>query len=281
MPELPEVETVCRGLRRADFEAPVRSVWRSSLDLRIGSYWARVNEGSAKLKGRLPGKISRRGKYILWSFEDPQQGAPLTMVLHLGMSGAVEIRRKGEKKTAHTHLQIIFADDRRVDYVDPRRFGGFRVDQWSAHSKGPLGKLGPEPLSDAFDGAALYGALSRRKVAIRDALLNQSIVAGVGNIYAVEALFVCGIDPQRSANSLTRAQCDLLAKTIRKGLVRAIELGGTTLRDYRGADGEKGKHQQELGVYGREGQSCPRCKASIERVLLGGRSAFFCRACQR
>lgn len=280
MPELPEVETVCRGLSRAGFHVPVRSVWRSSLDLRIGSYWARAKEGSAKLKGRLPGEVSRRGKYILWRFDDPEKTRPLTMVLHLGMSGALEIHRKGDKKAAHTHLQIFFEDDRRVDYVDPRRFGGFRVDHWHAHEQGPLGKLGPEPLSDAFDGATLFGALSRRKIAIRDALLNQRIVAGVGNIYAVEALFVCKINPQRPANTLTKKECEALAHNIRKGLARAIELGGTTLRDYRGADGEKGKHQQELGVYGRQGEPCPRCSAPIERVLLGGRSAFFCGACQ-
>lgn len=282
MPELPEVETVCRSLSQAKLRAPVQSVWRSAYNLRIGEYWAKRNEGGAKLKGRRPLKISRRGKYILWSFGGESQ-AELLLVLHLGMSGALELHRKGDKKANHTHLALTFADGRRLDFVDPRRFGGFRVGSSAEHALGPLGKLGPEPLSSDFDGEALHRALSKRKVAIRDALLNQKIVAGVGNIYAVEALYQCKIHPQRAASSLTRAQCDALAVRIAEILKQAIELGGTTLRDYRAPDGSRGRNQLQLGVYGREGECCGGCAgqdAKIERVVLGGRSAFFCPRCQ-
>lgn len=281
MPELPEVETVRRGLVRAKLCAPVQSVWRSEFDLRIGEYWARKTEHTAKLKGLHPQEIARRGKYLLWTFQSEDESQePWVMVLHLGMSGALELRRKGEKKAPHTHLCLLFGDGRRVDYVDPRRFGGFRVDRGAAHEQGPLGALGPEPLSPSFSALALHSSLVRRRIAIRDALLNQKIVAGVGNIYAVEALFESGISPLRPANAVTMAECERLVSAIANKLARAIELGGTTLRDYRGPNGERGRNQLQLAVYGREDESCPRCESKIQRVALGGRSAFYCPQCQ-
>lgn len=279
MPELPEVETVCRGLNAARLRTPVRRVWRSALDLRIGAYWARAQEGSRRLLQRSPGQVRRRGKYILWPFTD-QENQELVMVVHLGMTGALQVHPKGAPVADHTHLQMFFEDGRRVDYIDPRRFGGFRVDEEKAHQKGPLGKLGPEPLSAGFDGEYLKQKLGTRKIAIRDALLNQKIVAGVGNIYAVEALFESSILPTRSAATLSTQECQTLVASIQRGLRQAIKLGGTTLRDYRGADGQQGKNQARLGVYGRESQDCPRCGAQVRRENLGGRSAFFCPGCQ-
>lgn len=281
LPELPEVETVCEVLRQAKFSAAVKGVWRSDFNLRIGKQWRREQEGWEQIRGRRPQMIARRGKYILWSFASTTGEEALELLLHLGMSGQIALRRRGQDKAKHTHLSIDFEDERRVDFVDPRRFGGLKVDSPEGHRRrGILKTLGPEPLSRAFGAKYLQDKMCKRSRAIRDTLLDQRIVAGIGNIYAVEALFAAKVRPQRPAQSLSAQECELLVKAIKAILRRAIAKRGTTFRDYRDPEGSRGDNQSQLKVYGRGEQPCRRCGAELKTLVLGGRSAVYCPVCQ-
>jgi len=203
-----------------------------------------------------------------------------TVILHLGMSGSLRVVPAKTPPTKWDHVDIELDNHQCLRYRDPRRFGTILWTDGNPAEHPLLKGLGPEPFDEAFSGGYLFQKSRRRRVAIRDLLLNGRIVAGVGNIYANEALFSAGIRPQRQAGRLTRADCDRLVSTVRETLTRAIRAGGTTLRDFRNADGLPGYFQQTLDVYGREGQGCRRCGTALKAIRLGQRSAVYCARCQ-
>jgi formamidopyrimidine-DNA glycosylase len=279
VPELPEVESVRRGLVRARLRGPVRAVWRSRFALRIGS--ARADENLALLEGASAGRVGRRGKYLVWEFTAPR-GEPLGLLVHLGMSGRFGIARAGDARVEHTHCVIAFDDDREVRLVDPRRFGALRAarlhELWSSP---PLSELGPEPIDRDFTGACLRERAGASVRPLRELLLDQHVVAGIGNIYAIEALFRAKLHPLRRADTLVTPQWHALASALREVLRQAIDNGGTTLRDFRDVTGHPGRNQDELRVYGRAGAPCPRCGGRLRAFVAGGRGGVYCPREQR
>ena len=181
----------------------------------------------------------------------------------------------------HDHIDIVLADGRCLRYHDPRRFGCWLWTESDPARHRLLAHLGPEPLEPAFDGAWLHGRLRGRAASIKNLLMDSRIVAGVGNIYANEALFIAGIDPRRAGGRISRRRIDRLVRAIREVLSVAVEAGGTTLRDYARTDGAIGSFVHRLNVYGRDGEPCPRCAAPVASVVLGQRTTWFCRRCQR
>lgn len=274
MPELPEVESVRRGLVAAELRGPVTSLWRSEFKLRVGKHWQ--DENLECLRGASPGLAGRRGKYIVWPFTGAG-GEGLGLVIHLGMSGRCGVAGAGEPRATHTHFVLGFGDGRELRLVDPRRFGGLRAGPLAELQVAPpIGELGPEPLEPGFSGAVLAERLGTSARPIRDALLDQAAVAGLGNIYAVEALFLAGIHPQIAAERLHRSAWDRLAAAVVQVLTQGIANGGTTLKDFRNVVGEVGRNQDDLKVYGRAGEPCPRCGADLKGFVSGGRSGAFC-----
>ena len=281
MPELPEVETVMRGL-----QAKLQGRTISSAVLRRGDLRWAVPAGFAdRLTGARVDAFARRGKYILMRL---QGGA--SVVLHLGMSGRVTTAAAGAADplpVLHEHLVLLTDDGWRIALVDPRRFGSLDLIPTAAeHTHRLLAGLGPEPLGPGFDAAALSGALTGRRTPIKAALLDQSVVAGLGNIYVCEALFRARISPRRLAGSVAGARAVRLVPAIRATLTEAIAAGGSSLRDYVQPNGELGYFQHAWKVYGRQGGRCESCPgppicAGINRIVQSGRSTFFCRRLQR
>lgn len=279
MPELPEVESVRRSLARADLGAAVKAVWRSEQPLRVGAAWQ--DEQLAILRGATPQQWERRGKHLLWQLVS-RKGEPLGLLVHLGMTGRLDVVPVGTARPPHTHVELRLADDRVLRFVDPRRFGGVRARPWDVLlAESPLCELGPEPLSSDFDGERLRAAAGQSKRPLRDVLLDQRVVAGVGNIYAIEALFLARLHPLLPASRLAPSAWDRLAAAVRDVLEQGLRNGGTTLRDYRDADGNAGENQNALWVYGRAGKACRVCGAEIEPFVLGGRGGAFCPNDQR
>jgi len=279
MPELPEVECVRRGLARADLDGKaIDAVWRSSHALRTGAFWR--DEGLHWLEGAHTVRFDRRGKFLLWVLRSADD-VPLQAVIHLGMTGRVTVLAADAPLLPHTHLVVKLRGGPQLHYSDPRRFGGVHVDTVAAlESAGPVAELGPEPLGRGFNGTVLHERGRRSKRAIRDVLLDQKVVAGLGNIYVSEALFVAGIPPLAPAAELHMSAWDRLGVAVREVLRQGLRNGGTTLRDYRGTSGERGRNQNALKVYGRAGQPCPSCGASLHGYVHGGRSGVMCRRCQ-
>lgn len=279
MPELPEVETVMRGLRaRLDGRVITRAIVRRA-DLR----WPLPPDLAARLTGARVLGMRRRGKYILVRLE-----GGVSLLLHLGMSGRIAIGPAGRNDTVpHEHIVIETEDGGRIAFVDPRRFGSADLVASDAEEQHPrLAELGPEPLDGAFTPATLSAALRGRKTSIKSALLDQKIVAGLGNIYVCEALFRARISPMRQADSVAGRRALRLVPAIVETLQAAIAAGGSSLRDYVQPSGELGYFQHAWKVYGREGLPCERCPGAplctgIRRIVQGGRSTFFCRRTQR
>ena len=277
MPELPEVEMVRRSMEALVLRARVGRVWRSRFALRTGVAWARRTERVRAMVGASPGSVRRRGKYLLWELRRPERAHAEALLIHLGMSGRVQVVPAGAELEAHTHLRVFMEDERELRFVDPRRFGGVRFGRLERLLEAPpLGTLGPEPLDVDFDGASLQARAGKSRRMLRDLLLDQSVVAGMGNIYVLEALFDAGLHPETRASRLRPSAWDRLARACAAALRRGIEHGGTTLRDYRDARGEAGSHQHALMVYGRGGSACHRCGAALEAWMLGGRTAVRC-----
>jgi formamidopyrimidine-DNA glycosylase len=277
MPELPEVEWVRRGLEAARWSGSVRGVWRSRLRLRRPL----AREGVARLRGAIPGAIERRGKVLLWHFTAADGATPLGCLVHLGMSGRLEIAPRDAPRARHTHLELVFADGRALRFVDPRRFGDLRVAPWDELvASPPVSELGPDPWPEPISGSRLEQRLRGTMRPIWAALLDQRVLAGIGNIYALEALHRAGIHPLVPAARLRAAQLDHLARGIHAALEGGVAGGGTTLRDYRQVDGRRGGNAPRLQVYGRAGSPCRRCRRVLDPVHAGGRSGAFCAACQ-
>ena len=281
MPELPEVEHVRRGLETAQFDRRVERVWRSAFDLRTGAAWERANEHLDWLRGAIPGPLRRRGKYILWTFTSNTAGE-LEALIHLGMTGRCLISGRGARREAHTHISLTFEDGRRFDFVDPRRFGGFVVDRPKVlRARDPLASMGVEPLSADFGPDTLMEQTASSRRVIRQALLDQSVVAGLGNIYVSEALFVARVPPLARCHRLRPSAWARLAEAIVEVLERSLARGGTTLRDYRQVDGSTGQNQLALFAYGRQGQPCARCATNLVSHEWQGRRGAHCPSCQK
>ncbi|MDC9615754.1 bifunctional DNA-formamidopyrimidine glycosylase/DNA-(apurinic or apyrimidinic site) lyase [Xenorhabdus khoisanae] len=272
MPELPEVETSRRGIEPHLVGNVIQYAEVRNSRLR----WP-VAEQIMKLSDTPVLSVQRRAKYLL--LELPEGW----IIIHLGMSGSLRILLDELPPEKHDHVDLIMADGKILRYTDPRRFGAWL---WSDNINecSVLAHLGPEPLSDLFDGEYLYSLSRHKKTAIKPWLMDNKVVVGVGNIYANEALFVARILPERPVNSLTQQEAYLLVDIIKQILQRSIEQGGTTLKDFLQSDGKPGYFAQELFVYGKKGELCPRCGGEsgekIESVKLGQRSTFFCRQCQ-
>jgi len=271
MPELPEVETTRRGLMVA------------MEGTRIDQALVRERRMRQPISRALPHCVAgltiralhRRAKYLL---VDCGVG---TLIIHLGMSGRLWLVDHNTPPDKHDHFDLALANGKTVRLRDPRRFGLVLWVTGDVMQHQLLASLGPEPLSNDFNGAALYTATRNRSAAIKLVIMDSHVVVGVGNIYASEALFRAGISPRIAARRLTRARCDALASAIRQTLGEAITAGGSSIRDYVGSDGMAGNFQSHFAVYDREAQPCKRCGALIRRLQQGQRSTFFCAACQR
>lgn len=270
MPELPEVETTRRGLAPHVEGRRVTAVTLRRPDLR----WPIPGEVRERLSGRRIDRVRRRAKYLLL---DSEAGSAL---LHLGMSGSLRVLPADTPVRAHDHVDLSLDSGQVLRFNDPRRFGCLL---WQAPGETHplLQGLGPEPLSDAFDGAYLFARSRGRRAPVKAFLMDQAVVVGVGNIYAAEALFRAGISPWREAGRISRARYEALAQAIRDILGYAIERGGTTLRDFLSPDGAPGYFEQELSVYGRAGAPCPRCGRTLKHDVLGQRATVWCPRCQR
>ena len=295
MPELPEVETVRRGLAPAMVGARFERVELRRPDLRFP-----FSPGfAARLEGRRVEALARRAKYLLADLDDGQ-----CLVMHLGMSGSFRVdaqildetgapglfHRARSKDASHDHVLFTLSNGATIAYNDPRRFGFMLIEpRDSLHEHKLFKGLGIEPLSEALDGTALARLFAGKTAPLKAALLDQRLIAGLGNIYVSEALHRAGLSPRRAAGSLARKdgsatpRADLLARAIRAVLEEAVAAGGSTLRDHALTDGSLGYFQHRFRVYGREGALCPSpgCAGLVRRIPQGGRSSFYCGVCQR
>ena len=271
MPELPEVETTRRGLAPHLVNQRIRTAIVRNPALRLP-----VPRRLPQLvAGAVIRRVERRGKYLLI---DCGSG---TLIVHLGMSGRLWLVEASVPAGAHDHFDLVLENGSAVRLRDPRRFGLVLWQRGNALKHTLLSAIGPEPLSAEFDGASLYEATRGRAAAIKPVLMDSHVVAGVGNIYASEALFRAGINPRIPARRLGRARCAVLVETLRETLDAAISKGGSTLRDYVGGDGRAGYFQNEHLVYGRCGEPCLKCGATVKEIRQGQRSTFYCPSCQR
>ncbi len=271
MPELPEVETTRRGIAPLLVGLTVTNAVLRTEKLR----WPLDSRLPKLLSGRKLLGLKRRAKYLLFEFTNG------TLLLHLGMSGSLRVLSLETPPGRHDHADIHFSNGSCLRLTDPRKFGALLWVEEDPFAHPLLGSLGPEPLDDEFDGVYLYTRSRRRKLAVKSYIMDQKLVVGVGNIYASEALFRSGIRPDRPAGGLSKDLYRRLAAEIKLVLASAIEAGGTTLQDFKQADGRPGYFKQELNVYGRAGEDCPSCGRPIQVLRIGQRSTYFCRRCQR
>jgi formamidopyrimidine-DNA glycosylase len=270
MPELPEVETTCRGIRDATIGKKIKKIVIRHSQLR----WPvpKVLENLSNLKIV---QVERRAKYILLT---TLQG---TLIIHLGMTGRLAVVNGKVPFKKHDHVDFILNNDTLMRYTDHRRFGTilWTTDDPLKHTL--LVKLGPEPFSNRFNAAYLFNIAAQRKINIKQLIMDQHVVVGVGNIYANEALFAAKISPLKEAKTLTLPECKTLVTAIRKILNAAIKQGGTTLRDFLSSQEKPGYFVQKLKVYGREGLNCLHCENPLDSARLGQRATVFCLHCQQ
>ncbi len=237
--------------------------------------WPIDKKFEAAVRGQIIRRIERRAKYILIGFDSG------TAIVHLGMSGSLRMLPSGTTPRPHDHWDLVLDTGRVLRFHDPRRFGSLHWVVGDALAHPLLAKLGPEPLSTDFDAEYLHRATRKRSVAIKHLIMNSQIVVGVGNIYASEALFRARISPRRASRRITREESRALVRAIQEVLSEAIEIGGTTLRDYVNAEGTPGYFAQRLYVYERSKQPCRICKSPIKQFTQGQRSTYWCAGCQR
>lgn len=271
MPELPEVEVTKRGISPVLLQHQIVNVFIGDKKLRVP-----LSPELKNLVGAKVNKIERRGKYIIVF---TTQGS---LIIHLGMTGHLQIADTAAPRVLHDHFEIMLDSQKSIRYNDTRRFGlvVYIPQGQDPYTYKALAELGPEPLDDSFTGEVLLKRLSRRTCSLKQALMDHKLVVGVGNIYANESLFLSHLDPRRKANSLSLDEANTLVKNIKEILTKSIASGGTTIRDFEGADGKPGYFVQNLKIYGRTGEKCPICGTKIESVVLGQRSTFFCPHCQ-
>ncbi len=270
MPELPEVETTRRGI-----EPPLRGQRISGVTVRQPRLrWPVPDDLDTILRGHRLHAVERRAKYLLLRFGHG------TLILHLGMSGSLRILPAGTPPQPHDHVDLNFGD-RLLRLRDPRRFGALLWTSDDPFDHPLLATLGPEPLTNHFDGPWLHHRAKGRRTAVKNLIMDASTVVGVGNIYASEALFAARIHPRRPAGRIALARYRRLAEQIKAILSAAIEQGGTTLRDFQRQDGRPGYFAQRLQVYGRPGAPCPHCATPIRKATIGQRASYYCPRCQR
>jgi formamidopyrimidine-DNA glycosylase len=289
MPELPEVETIARGVHARVRGERIVDVWFGS---HSEPFKTPPSVQAAALEGRKLVEVHRTGKHIVFELgckDEPPAADPFTAnlspeavveaqwVVHLGMTGRLLVTDPDRPLAPHTHGRLLLAGGQEIRFVDPRRFG--RLELRDMRVAAPFTAMGFEPLEV---GAAEFAALFRgRKTTIKAALLDQSLLTGVGNIYADESLFRAGIRPSKHAGRLSRVEMERLRLALRDVLLHAIELGGSSVSDYVDADGVKGFFQLEHCVYRRTGEPCRRCSEPIRRILISGRGTHYCRNCQK
>jgi len=286
MPELPEVETIVRGLRGPLVDRKftgVRVGWKnlvarprpdgSTSSPRRLAEGPAVEEFERGLVGQRIVDVKRRGKYLIFALSGGG-----SLIVHLRMTGRLLIKNSDDELDKHDHLIFELDDGRELRFNNVRKLGRVYLVDDEAEI---VGKLGPEPLDDDFTPADFAALLSRRRGMIKPLLLNQRFIAGIGNIYADEALFAARIHPEHRADTLTAEAIECLYHAIRRVLRQGIENRGTTLSAYRDAEGREGRNQEHLRVFRRTGQSCPRCGTPIERTVVGGRGTYFCPRCQK
>ena len=271
MPELPEVETTRRGIAPALIGRRVMEVVVRDRRLR----WPIPAHFEAAMERQVIRRVDRRAKYILIGFDTG------TLILHLGMSGSLRVLDAKVPPRLHDHWDLYVDSGKVLRFHDPRRFGSAHWTEANPLEHKLLAKLAPEPLGSEFDAEYLFRATRKRGVAIKLFIMNSQAVVGVGNIYASEALFRARLAPRRAARRVTRAQAAALSRAIKEVLAEAIEIGGTTLRDYVNADGIPGYFRQKLFVYERAGETCRVCKTPIKQFTQGQRSKYWCSVCQR
>lgn len=272
MPELPEVETTRLGISPHLIGKSVSEVIIRRKDLR----WP-ISNDLPDIEGNTFTSIERRSKYLLLALESDS-----TILIHLGMSGSLRIVKQTEDWKKHDHVGITVSGGLQLRYHDPRRFGMIlKIPTSEIHTHPLLSNLGPEPLSEIFSSQQLRTALLKKSIPIKVAIMDAKVVVGVGNIYASESLFRCGIHPLLPANKLTKPKAEKLVTAIREVLSESIAQGGTTLRDFLNSDGQPGYFKQRLFVYGRKDKPCRVCKTIITHRTLAQRATFWCNTCQK
>lgn len=271
MPELPEVETTCNGISKYLINKMVAKVIIRQPKLR----WPIPSSIKKILPQQKILSVERRAKYILITTKSG------TLILHLGMSGSLRIVKSNTPFDKHDHFDLILKNGDCLRLHDPRRFGAVLWTNKPPLEHKLLCKLGPEPLTENFTADDLYTESRKRKVTIKQFIMNGHIVVGVGNIYASEALFLAGIHPRKAAGKVSLARYEKLVKAIKKVLAAAIKQGGTTLKDFTQSDGKPGYFQQKLNVYGRKDEACVICKKPISHCMLGQRATYYCTQCQK
>jgi len=270
MPELPEVETSLRGISPHIKNQIVTQVTIRRPKLR----WPIPSDLPELLEQQELKSLSRRAKYLLLHFDTG------TLLIHLGMSGSLRVVAENTPVAKHDHFDIAFANKKTIRLTDPRRFGAVLWLGKEPFKHSLLNKLGPEPLSDNLTGEYLYAKSRDKKVNIKQFLMNQCIVTGIGNIYCTEALFYAGIRPTRAAGNISLKRYQTLVTHIKKILQTAIEQGGTSLRDFVGSDGKPGYFKQELSTYGRSGLPCQQCQQTLIDIKQANRTTVYCQHCQ-
>lgn len=271
MPELPEVETTVKGIKE----------WLENKSIN------KINVYNSSLRWKIPDHIPerylsqsiiavrRRAKYILIDLE-----CQSTLMIHLGMSGSLVVLTENQPLKKHDHFEIIMDDGTVLRYNDPRRFGCV-LDSQNIEQHKLIKNLGPEPLDDTFNGALLKSLSANKTLAVKNFIMDGKIVVGVGNIYASEALHMAKIHPARAANKVSLKRYKNLSDAIKAVLTKAINAGGTTLKDFINAEGKPGYFAQKLQVYGRKGENCFQCETEIKQMTIGQRSTFYCPTCQK
>jgi len=269
MPELPEVEIITNSLKKQILGLKIIEV-----NVYCENFKKKINKSFIKdlTNGKIL-NIKRRAKYILIELSNKKQ-----IIFHLGMTGKILIKEKGAyNKEKHDHIKILLSNDTYLIYNDVRRFGLAKSCDIGQENF----NLGIEPLSKEFNGAYLFDILKNKKKNIKSALLDQTIIAGLGNIYVCEVLFLSQISPFKQANEISKDQCDKLSKEIKNILNKSIKMGGSSIKDYVQSDGTKGNFQNTFLVYAKQGKPCKKCKNIIQRKMQSGRSTFYCSKCQK
>ena len=272
MPELPEVETTCRGISPHITGKRITDVIIRQAQLR----WPIPKDLAEKLSGQIIKNVSRRAKYILLKTNSAE-----TVIIHLGMSGNLRIVDRNQIPEKHDHVDFNFTDNTVLRYNDTRRFGSILSTSKPIEQHKLISALGPEPLSEEFTGEHLHKLSKNRKTTVKTFIMDGHNVVGVGNIYANESLFMAGINPTRQAGRISLKRYQKLAQCIKIVLQRAITQGGTTLRDFVNEQGKPGYFQQSLSVYGRANKECLLCSSPIKQLKIAQRASFYCSVCQK
>ena len=276
MPELPEVETTRSGIAPHIEGKTIAKLVVRQPQLR----WPIPSELAQLVKGQSVLAVRRRAKYLL--IDIGKSKIKGTIIIHLGMSGSLRVVKGAPPEPLkHEHFDLVFSKDLLLRFTDPRRFGACLWQDVDSEDNKWLDHLGPEPLSDDFNGEYLFNKSRKRTGAIKTFIMDQKVVVGVGNIYASESLFFSAINPKKAAGKISRAKYDLFAEQIKQVLAKAIAQGGTTLKDFVGSDGKPGYFAQQLNVYGRKDEPCMQCDAPIKQTTQGQRSTFYCTNCQK